>query len=187
MTTRIANRCFRGRLSFERCWSEGRRGTGVNVPVSGSTNAVENYTNLLNSLNSSTTNLVSAGGSLKFVAATSRSVSMAETFDTPLVIGYLAIDVPIVMQTNIVEGQISRVPAIGRATATQSKWTGVGQSDVSNSDAIDYAASWNSPTNLSNLATWLTNQTTVPRPGVWVPTAPRHKLRQAIKDLNIQQ
>jgi hypothetical protein len=56
--------------------------------------AAGNYTNVLAALNTSVDGAL-PGGSLKFAAATSRSVTMVETFPRPLVIGYLSIDLPI--------------------------------------------------------------------------------------------
>ncbi|MDB6026344.1 MAG: hypothetical protein JWM68_2567 [Verrucomicrobiales bacterium] len=54
-----------------------------------------NYAAVLSNLNSSVESSVAPGGSLKFAAANSRSVSMAETFPRPLAIGYLGFDLPI--------------------------------------------------------------------------------------------
>jgi hypothetical protein len=75
-----------------------------------------NYTQLLNTLSSTASpsstvwpvltnaalaagsgpqNLFAAGGTVQFVAASGSSVAMRETFDRPLVIGYLGFDVPV--------------------------------------------------------------------------------------------
>src|SRR6185369_12071215 len=58
------------------------------------------------------------GGSIRIVAASSRSVSMSETFDRPLVIGYLAYDRPI-GKGGVLGGSVPTLQRIERrATAT---------------------------------------------------------------------
>lgn len=56
------------------------------------------YEQVLEALNTKpdpVTELANAGGALQFVAASSSTVTMAESFDTLLVIGYLGFDVPV--------------------------------------------------------------------------------------------
>ncbi len=69
----------------------------VPIPDLQATNAAANYSNMVNSVNGVVSGLQSAisnasgvapGGTLKFTAVSSRSVSLEETFDRPLVIGY---------------------------------------------------------------------------------------------------
>lgn len=70
---------------------------GTNSPATGSLdltsqNAAANFAQVNKILNPDTAGV---GGSLKVTAASSRSVTLTETFPRPLVIGYLAIDLPI--------------------------------------------------------------------------------------------
>lgn len=61
-------------------------------------NAAQNYTSVLNSLNTSingAAGTTTPGGSIRIAAASSRSVTLNETFPRPLVIGYIAFDRPI--------------------------------------------------------------------------------------------
>ena len=69
----------------------------VPIPDLQTTNAAANYSNMVNSVNGIVSGLQSAisnaggvapGGTLKFTAVSSRSVSLEETFQRPLVIGY---------------------------------------------------------------------------------------------------
>lgn len=58
----------------------------------------QNYSNLLNTLNSGAGLVADAtqvGGAVKFVSASESSVGMAQSFDRLLVIGYLGFDVPV--------------------------------------------------------------------------------------------
>lgn len=58
----------------------------------------ENYQALLNLLNQRAdpvTDLSKAGGAVKFVEVSDRTVSLAESFDRLLVIGYLGLDIPV--------------------------------------------------------------------------------------------
>jgi hypothetical protein len=61
-------------------------------------NINQNYQNILNSLDGQA-NALSAvtqvGGAIKFASASDSSVALAESFDRPLVIGYLGFDVPV--------------------------------------------------------------------------------------------
>lgn len=66
------------------------------------TNAVANYASMLTALNKTFTDAM-PGGTLKVAAASSRSVSMSETFPRPLVIGYIGFDLPILQN-----GQLGR-------------------------------------------------------------------------------
>jgi hypothetical protein len=75
-------------------------GAGDETPASlmgiGSNSTAENYQATLNALN----NLVKSqlGAGVKVVTATSRSVTLNETFNKPLVIGYIGFDMQIVKQ-----------------------------------------------------------------------------------------
>ncbi len=65
----------------------------VNLPNLAGTYTVESYTNALAALSSSLATALNApGGTLKVAAASSRSVSLDETFPRPLVVGYLGFD-----------------------------------------------------------------------------------------------
>jgi hypothetical protein len=78
----------------------GSAGAGDETPASlmgiGSNSTAENYQATLNALN----NLVKSqlGAGVKVVTATSRSVTLNETFNKPLVIGYIGFDMQIVKQ-----------------------------------------------------------------------------------------
>jgi len=81
----------------------------VPIPDLQTTNAPANYSNMVNAVNgvvSSQQSAVAAagglapGGTLKFTAVSSRSVSMEETFPRPLVIGYTGFNV-VITRTNL--------------------------------------------------------------------------------------
>jgi hypothetical protein len=69
----------------------------VDLPSLQDTNAIANYTNSMGALSKMVEALSGSapGGSLKLASATSRSISLNETFSRPLVIGYIAQDYPI--------------------------------------------------------------------------------------------
>lgn len=67
----------------------------VAVKSLSNTNAAANYSAVLNALNASVSNAAVPGGSLKFASASSRAVSMDESFSRPIVIGYIGFDLPI--------------------------------------------------------------------------------------------
>lgn len=71
---------------------------GADKPVTvmnlATNDSAANYANTISNLNASVASAI-PGGSLKFAAASSRSVSMVETFPRPLAIGYLGFDLPI--------------------------------------------------------------------------------------------
>lgn len=68
----------------------------VNLPSLSGTNTVESYSNALNSLSSSLSTALNApGGTIKAASASSRSVSLDQTFPRPLTVGYLGFDLPI--------------------------------------------------------------------------------------------
>lgn len=90
----------------------------VPIPSLEETNAVANYTNMVNGVNSvvsAHSNAVAAagglapGGTIKFTAVSSRSVSMEETFPRPLVIGYTGFNVVLTKTnlTGIVEAKLT--------------------------------------------------------------------------------
>jgi hypothetical protein len=70
----------------------------VNLFELNNTNSVENYTNIIQKLNDSIASAAAPGGSIKIASASSRSISMNETFNRPLVIGYLAFEYPILSE-----------------------------------------------------------------------------------------
>lgn len=70
----------------------------VNLPDVTSTNTVGNYANALNALSDSIASAATPGGTLKVAAASSRSISLNESFPRPLAIGYLAFDLPILQE-----------------------------------------------------------------------------------------
>ena len=80
----------------------------VSLPTLISSNAVANYSNLLNTVNGAIPGAnavlnLAPGGSLKFTSVTQRSVSMDEDFPKPIVIGYIGFSVPItIMNTSAV-------------------------------------------------------------------------------------
>jgi len=82
----------------------------VPIPDLQTTNAPANYSNMVNAVNGIVSSHQSAmaaagglapGGTLKFTAVSSRSVSMEETFPRPLVIGYTGFNV-VIAKTNLV-------------------------------------------------------------------------------------
>ncbi len=76
----------------------------LSTPVNGTdsaSNAFTAYTNSLNALNSSLIPSATPNGNLQFVNGTSRSVSMKQTFERPLVIGYQGFDVKIFADGNL--------------------------------------------------------------------------------------
>jgi hypothetical protein len=92
----------------------------VPIPDAQSTNAASNYANLVGAVNTNLSSLVSAvasattlapGATIKFAAVSSRSVSMTETFSSPLVIGYVGFSWPleIFQKAGALPGQ----PAVG--------------------------------------------------------------------------
>ena len=75
--------------------ASGGAGRDVNLFDLNNTNALQNYTNLLDQLNKLSAASATPGGALKVASATSRSISMEERFRRPLVIGYLSMEFPI--------------------------------------------------------------------------------------------
>ncbi|MDB6111071.1 MAG: hypothetical protein JWR69_2821 [Pedosphaera sp.] len=67
----------------------------VNLPELTATNTVNNYANALSSLSDAISTAAMPGGTLKVAAASSRSISINESFPRPLAIGYLAFDLPV--------------------------------------------------------------------------------------------
>jgi len=88
-------------VSLTRSGSQGisaRAGTGPAVsPVTAAGTVDTNYQEVLTVLDKAAagTKEVDRGGSIKFVGASESSIGMAESFDRPLVIGYLGFDVPV--------------------------------------------------------------------------------------------
>jgi len=84
--------------------NDAQRGAGLDAGVSQNAqlpaapaagDAATNYSNLVTTLNnsiSSGTTVTKPGGSIRIAAVSNRSVSMSETFDRPIVIGYIAYD-----------------------------------------------------------------------------------------------
>jgi len=81
----------------------------VEIPSLASSNAVANYSNMVNAVNatvpSANVSALTPGGTLKFTSVSQRSVSMEEEFAKPVVIGYVGFTVPIINKsaTNPVE------------------------------------------------------------------------------------
>ena len=72
----------------------GQAGAGADRPVDLlSSSEGDKCTEMLNAVNVSADNLL--GAKVKVVAASSRSVTLSETFERPLVIGYIGFDMPI--------------------------------------------------------------------------------------------
>jgi hypothetical protein len=84
--------------------NDAQRGGGIDagiaqnaqLPAAAGADAAASYSKLVttlnDSLNNSTTNLTKPGGSIRIAAVSSRSVSLSETFNRPIVIGYIAYD-----------------------------------------------------------------------------------------------
>lgn len=70
----------------------------VNLPDVATADTASNYGNALSALTDSIASAATPGGTLKVAAASSRSISMNETFPRPLTIGYLGFDVPIMAE-----------------------------------------------------------------------------------------
>lgn len=106
---RVVSRVYYARavdVSLQRADSQGagaQAGTVSGVTLlTNEGNAVQNYTNTLNALTAAATTPASAvssatqvGGSVKFVAASSSTIGISQSFDTLLAIGYLGFDVPV--------------------------------------------------------------------------------------------
>jgi hypothetical protein len=75
----------------------GSAGLGRDTPLfdGSNSNAVQNYSNLLTQLGRLAESSGLPGGSLKIAAATTRSLSLHERFRRPLIIGYLAMEFPL--------------------------------------------------------------------------------------------
>jgi len=76
-----------------------KAGSAPNVSLTDTNGDINaNYQNVLNSLDSQANALAAvkqAGGAIKFASASDSSIALAESFDRPLVIGYLGFDVPV--------------------------------------------------------------------------------------------
>jgi hypothetical protein len=99
---RVVNRVYlAGRVLVELTNDESVRGMGsggakkdVELPQLKSKEVAVNYADALSALATKVNNDL-PGGTIKFAWATSRSVAMSETFDRPLVIGFLGFDFPV--------------------------------------------------------------------------------------------
>jgi hypothetical protein len=113
-----------------------------------------NYSNTLNALNASVASAATPGGSLKFAAASSRAVTMAETFPRPLVIGYLGFDLP------ILPGGELGLPVSTHAKVSDIKVnTPKATSFAADDQNAKLIADWlNEPANLEKLKPWLAGQ-----------------------------
>jgi hypothetical protein len=89
-------------VSLNRAGSTGAGVKAGNAPkismVDTNGNLNTNYQSVVNALNTegnAVTNLTQAGGAVQYVGVSDSSVSLAEAFDRPLVVGYLGFDVPV--------------------------------------------------------------------------------------------
>jgi len=116
--------------------------------------AVANFNSTLGSLGTNVESASLPGGSLKLVAASSRSVSLDEAFPKPLVIGYLGFDLPI-----LADGRLGpSVPTHARLNRLRINPTRVTIfGDDQNSTKIDR---WlkSDPQNRGRLRIWLDEQ-----------------------------
>ncbi len=117
-------------------------------------NSAANYAQTLQALNSSVADAAMPGGSLKFAAASSRSVSMSETFPRPLVIGYLGFDLPILPDGRL-GSPVSTHAKLNNIAVNAAKPTKYQEPDP-HADSI---AKWlkADPGNPKKLRTWLDN------------------------------
>ncbi len=106
----------------------------ITLPTT-STNANENYTNMMQSLNASVADAVTPGGCFKFTSATGRGVSLAETFPRPLVVGYLGFDVPIINGAE--KATAAAAVTIGAPIDTQTRLDGRASRDSIDQMAAD--------------------------------------------------
>jgi len=90
----------------------------VPIPDLQASNAPVNYSNMVNSVNGVVSSLTAAinaagglapGGTLKFSAVSSRSVSLEESFARPLAIGYTGFNVVLTKTNLIAKGPLHRV------------------------------------------------------------------------------
>ena len=116
--------------------------------------AVANFNSTLGSLGTNVESASLPGGSLKLVAASSRSVSLDEAFPKPLVIGYLGFDLPVLADGRLgpsvpTQARLNRL----RINATRVTFFG----DDQNSTKIDR---WlkSDPQNRGRLRIWLDEQ-----------------------------
>ncbi|HVG22818.1 MAG TPA: hypothetical protein VND45_01580 [Thermoanaerobaculia bacterium] len=144
-------------------------------------NAAKNYASMLTSLSQSVAS-ATPGGNVTIASASSRGVSMNETFPRPLVIGYLGFDLPIEQ-----DGRLGPpIPTHARVTGQQvSSGTAVFGSDTNAARLREWLES--DPTNRARLNDWLLRNA----PGTSVTTllngSQYNLLRaKALQDLEIQ-
>ena len=135
---RVVNRVYlTGRVVVELYNTEGAAGkvTGgqtqdISIPGLKENDTVANYTSGLKAL-SSAINASLPGGEIKLAWATNRSVALSETFDRPLVIGYMGFDFPILKYGDLgapvatldqLEGKNPPIARLGEPTDIQSQY-----------------------------------------------------------------
>ena len=177
--------------------NDAQRGGGVDAGVSQNAqlpavatpgDAATNYTNLVTALNnsiSSGTTVSKPGGSIRIAAVSSGSVSMSETFDRPIVIGYIAYDRAI--GTGGVLGQAR--PTLQQVEGTVDPAPPPSQNDVAQS--VTFGPDANSAvirtfakddTNRTSLQNWLNAQSISTSIPLIVNGQDQAKLRQSIVD-----
>ena len=149
----------------------------VNLPNLAGTNTVQSYTNALAALTSSLSTALNApGGTLKVASASSRSISMDQTFPRPLTVGYLGFDL-----------QINHDGTLGLPQDTQLKLQG---QVVPSAGVLTYAADQNTimlrewlradPAHLQQAQQWLKANYAAPNLADVVSTAEYQQLRERI-------
>jgi len=140
---RVVSRIYAARamdVSLQKSNSQGanaRGGTSANLSMATTNGTVsENYSNLLNTLNSQNGALASAtqaGGSVTFVSASDSSVGLSQSFDRLLVVGYLGFDVPVYRGGDLgapiptfqhLQGKLKEAPdSVGPLSSDQARFT----------------------------------------------------------------
>lgn len=95
----------------------------------------QNYARMIGALNNALEKAL-PGGTVKVAAASSRSISLVESFPRPLVIGYLAFDLP-----------IKKHGRVGAPVPTQSKLTGM--------RTLPTTTTWGPDANSNKISEWL--------------------------------
>jgi hypothetical protein len=149
----------------------------VDIPELQTTNTAGNYSDAISKLSDSIGSAATPGGTLKVAVATSRSISLVETFPRPLAIDYLAFDVP------ILEGGI-----LGSAEPTQSKlenrkFTPAVFGEDANTRRLENWLSAN-PANRESLKKWVQDRK---KPGLGVTNLLYQKPSAALRALAVAE